>query len=67
MASVGTVQSYFSLNQLKDHSVSEIGWITGVYLFLSMIPNFLIGSLLDRYGPRVLSATGGIFSAVTLS
>ncbi|KAF5676177.1 riboflavin transporter MCH5 [Fusarium heterosporum] len=65
MASIGTVQSYLSLNQLRDHSVSEIGWISGVYLFLSLVPNFYIGSLLDRYGPRVLSPVGGVFSTVT--
>ncbi|KAM0351772.1 hypothetical protein ACHAPU_002284 [Fusarium lateritium] len=65
MASIGTVQSYLSLNQLKDHSVSEIGWISGVYLSLSLVPNFYIGSLLDRYGPRVLSPVGGVFSTAT--
>ncbi|KAM0468753.1 hypothetical protein ACHAP7_010537 [Fusarium lateritium] len=65
MASIGTVQSYLSLNQLKDHSVSEIGWISGVYLFLSLVPNFFIGSMLDRYGPRILSPIGGVFSTVT--
>ncbi|SCO86364.1 related to monocarboxylate transporter 2 [Fusarium oxysporum] len=66
-ASIGIVQSYFSLHQLKDNSVSEIGWIPGIYLFLSMAPSFLYGSLLDRYGPRVLSAVGGICSAATFA
>ncbi|KAM0550691.1 hypothetical protein ACHAPJ_008755 [Fusarium lateritium] len=65
MASVGTVQSYLSLNQLKDHSVSEVGWISGVYLFLSLISNFQIGSILDRYGPRVLSPIGAVFAIAT--
>ncbi|KAH7235518.1 major facilitator superfamily domain-containing protein [Fusarium tricinctum] len=65
MASIGTVQSYLNLNQLKDHSVSEIGWISGVYLFLSLVPTFFIGSMLYRYGPRILSPIGGVFSTAT--
>ncbi|KAJ4251046.1 hypothetical protein NW762_011696 [Fusarium torreyae] len=65
MASIGTVQSYLSLNQLKDHSVSEVGWISGVYLFFSLISNFQIGSILDRYGPRVLSPIGAVFATAT--
>ncbi|KAF4961789.1 hypothetical protein FSARC_10085 [Fusarium sarcochroum] len=65
MASIGTVQSYLSLNQLRDHSVSEVGWISGVYLFFSLISNFQIGSILDRYGPRVLSPIGAVFAVAT--
>ncbi|KAJ4316006.1 hypothetical protein N0V84_008070 [Fusarium piperis] len=65
MASIGTVQSYLSLNQLSDYSVSQVGWISGLYLFLSLIFNFQIGSILDRYGPRVLSPVGGVFSTAT--
>ncbi|KAF4439182.1 hypothetical protein F53441_12646 [Fusarium austroafricanum] len=65
IASIGTVQSYLLHNQLKDHSVSQIGWISGLCLFLSLIPNFLIGSMLDRYGPRVLGPIGAISSTVT--
>ncbi|KAF4953023.1 hypothetical protein FGADI_6293 [Fusarium gaditjirri] len=64
-ASVGIVQSYFGLNQLKDNSMSEIGWIPGTYMFLSMAPCFLYGSLLDRYGPLVLSAVGCICSVAS--
>ncbi|KAF4501081.1 monocarboxylate transporter 2 [Fusarium agapanthi] len=63
--SLGTIQSYFNTNQLKSHTNSEIGWILGTYLFLACIPSFSYGSLLDRYGPRLLSAIGGIFSTAT--
>ncbi|KAF5687996.1 monocarboxylate transporter [Fusarium denticulatum] len=63
--SIGTLQSYFSDNQLKNNTNSQIGWILGVYLFLACIPSFLYGSLLDRYGPRLLSAVGGILSTAT--
>ncbi|KPM39571.1 hypothetical protein AK830_g7011 [Neonectria ditissima] len=65
MASLGTIQSYLSLNQLSDRSVGEVGWISGVYLFLSLISNFQIGSILDRYGPRVLSPIGGILTTTS--
>ncbi|KAJ3548855.1 hypothetical protein NM208_g812 [Fusarium decemcellulare] len=65
MASIGTVQSYLSLNQLSDRSVSQVGWISGVYLFLSLIFNFQVGSILDRYGPRILGPIGAVFSTAT--
>lgn len=65
MASIGTIQSHLSLNQLSDYSVGEVGWISGVYLFLSLISNFQIGTILDRYGPRVLSPVGDIFTTVS--
>ncbi|KAF7557380.1 hypothetical protein G7Z17_g730 [Cylindrodendrum hubeiense] len=65
MASLGTIQSHLSLNQLRDHSVGEVGWISGLYLFLSLIMNFQIGTILDRYGPRVLSPIGGVFTTAT--
>lgn len=61
MASIGTVQSYLHLNQLSDYSVGEVGWINGLYLFLSLIFNFQIGSVLDRYGPQILSPVGAVF------
>ncbi|KAG5806086.1 hypothetical protein H9Q74_009843 [Fusarium xylarioides] len=63
--SIGTIQSYFSDNQLKNNTNSQIGWILGVYLFLACIPSFFYGSLLDRYGPRLLSAAGGVLSTAT--
>lgn len=65
MNSLGTVQSHLSLNQLSDFSTSEVGWINGVYLFLSLIFNFQIGSILDRYGPQLLSTIAAFFSTAT--
>ncbi|KAF5683919.1 monocarboxylate transporter, partial [Fusarium globosum] len=63
--SIGTLQSYLSDNQLKSNTNNQIGWIIGVYLFLACVPSFLYGSLLDRYGPRLLSAIGGVLSTAT--
>ncbi|KAF4994231.1 hypothetical protein FDECE_13170 [Fusarium decemcellulare] len=65
MNSLGTVQSHLSLNQLSNYSTSDVGWINGVYLFLSLIFNFQIGTILDRYGPQILSPIAAFFSTVT--
>lgn len=65
MNSLGTIQSYLTLNQLSDYSVSDVGWINGLYLFLSLILNFQIGSVLDRYGPQILGPVAAAFSTAT--
>ncbi|KAG5802789.1 hypothetical protein H9Q74_012360 [Fusarium xylarioides] len=65
MNSLGTIQSHLTLNQLNNYSVSQVGWISGTYLFLSLIFNFQIGSILDRYGPQILGPIAAAFSTVT--
>ncbi|KAH7153582.1 major facilitator superfamily domain-containing protein [Dactylonectria macrodidyma] len=65
MASLGTIQSHLSIHQLSAYSTGQVGWISGLYLFLSLILNFQIGSVLDRYGPRILSPIGGVMSTAT--
>ncbi|KAM0346269.1 hypothetical protein ACHAPU_005696 [Fusarium lateritium] len=65
MNSLGTIQSYLTHNELSNYSVSQVGWISGIYLFLSLIFNFQIGSILDRYGPQILSPIAAAFSTVT--
>jgi MFS family permease len=65
MNSLGTIQSYLTLNELSNYTVSQVGWISGIYLFLSLIFNFQIGSILDRYGPQILSPIAAGFSTVT--
>ncbi|KAF9771993.1 hypothetical protein IL306_010349 [Fusarium sp. DS 682] len=49
----------------RDIDVSQVGWISGTYLFLSLIFNFQIGSILDRYGPQILGPIAAAFSTVT--
>ncbi|KAI1012187.1 hypothetical protein LB503_004443 [Fusarium chuoi] len=65
MNSLGTIQSHLTLNDLDGYSVSQVGWISGTYLFLSLIFNFQIGSILDRYGPQILGPIAAAFSTVT--
>ncbi|CAM1509901.1 Fc.00g002360.m01.CDS01 [Cosmosporella sp. VM-42] len=59
MQSIGTFQSYLQLNQLSDHTLGEVGWITGMFMFLGLFLSIHVGPVLDHYGPRVL----GIFGA----
>ncbi|KAH7230390.1 riboflavin transporter MCH5 [Fusarium solani] len=49
MQSVGTIQSYLSLNQLSDYSARDIGWITGMYTFLTLFLSVYAGLLVDIY------------------
>ncbi|KAF4981477.1 hypothetical protein FZEAL_2720 [Fusarium zealandicum] len=58
MQSLGTVQSYLSINQLKDYSEGEVGWISGMFLFLSLVFNLQVGPLFDVHGPNIIGPIG---------
>ncbi|KAG8352319.1 hypothetical protein FVEN_g9647 [Fusarium venenatum] len=58
MQSVGTLQSYLQLNQLSEYSTGDIGWITGMYMFLSYFFTLQIGPICDHYGPMVIGSLG---------
>ncbi|KAK1494933.1 riboflavin transporter MCH5 [Colletotrichum abscissum] len=60
MQSSGAVQSFLLENQLIDYSARDVGWITGVYSFLTMLLGIQAGPLIDVYGPKFLGplATG---------
>lgn len=58
MQSVGTLQSYLQLNQLSEYSTGDIGWITGLYMFLSYFFNIQIGPICDHYGPMIIGPVG---------
>ncbi|EEU39076.1 uncharacterized protein NECHADRAFT_42940 [Fusarium vanettenii 77-13-4] len=60
MQSLGTVQSYLSLNQLKDYSEGEVGWISGMFLFLSLVFNLQVGPLFDVHGPNIIGPVGAL-------
>ncbi|RSM20622.1 hypothetical protein CDV31_000600 [Fusarium ambrosium] len=60
MQSLGTVQSYLSLNQLKDYSEGEVGWISGMFLFLSLVFNLQVGPLFDVHGPNIIGPVGAV-------
>ncbi|KAI9682208.1 MAG: hypothetical protein M1817_000262 [Caeruleum heppii] len=55
---IGTFQAYISRNQLRDFSESQIGWIFGVYVFLSFFCGVQIGPVFDKHGPRFLVLLG---------
>jgi MFS family permease len=59
MQSVGIYQSYLELNQLSDYTAGEIGWIPGMYIFLSMLMAIQVGPVLDQHGPFAVSIIGG--------
>lgn len=58
MQSVGTLQSYLQLNQLSNYSTGDIGWITGMHMFLSYFFNIQVGPICDHYGPMVVGPVG---------
>ncbi|KAF5967438.1 monocarboxylate transporter [Fusarium bulbicola] len=60
MNSLGTVQTYLSMNQLHDHSEGEVGWISGLFLFLSLILNVQVGPMVDVHGPNIIGPVGAV-------
>ncbi|KAF4949768.1 hypothetical protein FGADI_8636 [Fusarium gaditjirri] len=60
MNSLGTVQAYLSMNQLHDYSEGEVGWISGLFLFLSLILNVQVGPMVDVHGPNVIGPVGAV-------
>lgn len=66
MNSIGTFQSYFSKNQLSDHTPASIGWIFGVYNGLTFLLGVQTGPIFDARGPRQLIACGGALTVLYL-
>lgn len=60
MNSIGTYQAYLSAHQLSSQSESAIGWIFGIYAFLSFFCGIQIGPIFDAKGPRYLVLAGSI-------
>lgn len=58
MNTIGSVNSYISETYLKNDSEQKIGWIFGIYAFLSFFLGVQIGPLFDRYGSRLLNIFG---------
>lgn len=54
MQSIGTVQSFLQENQLTHYSSRDVGWITGVYNFLTMFLGIQTGPWMDVFGPKYL-------------
>ncbi|KAK7897545.1 hypothetical protein LTR67_004172 [Exophiala xenobiotica] len=60
MNTLGTYQAYLSTHQLRDYDESTIGWIFGIYAFLSFFFGIQIGPVFDAKGPRYLVLAGSI-------
>lgn len=60
MNSIGTYQAYLSTHQLSTQTESAIGWIFGLYAFLSFFCGIQIGPVFDAKGPRYLVLSGSI-------
>lgn len=43
MNTIGTFQTYLAANQLRNYSEGQIGWIFGVYVFISFFGGIQIG------------------------
>lgn len=59
---VGSVQNYISTHQLADYTVRDVGWITAIFVFLTLFLGVQVGPLFDRYGPRILLTCGSAVS-----
>ncbi|KAI9733632.1 MAG: hypothetical protein M1834_003234 [Cirrosporium novae-zelandiae] len=57
---LGTFQAYLSENQLRNYDEGKIGWISGVFSFLTFVASFPLGPVFDKYGPRWLIFIGSI-------
>jgi MFS family permease len=57
---IGTFQAYIESHQLKEYSSGSIGWIFGMYAFLTFFCGVQIGPIFDARGPRLLVLAGSI-------
>lgn len=60
MNTVGTFQAYLITHQLASYPPSAVGWIFGLYVFLSFFCGVQIGPIFDAKGPRWIVVSGTI-------
>ncbi|PQE32830.1 riboflavin transporter MCH5 protein [Rutstroemia sp. NJR-2017a WRK4] len=58
--STGVLQAYISNTILSSSSLNAVGWIFGLYIFVSYIFSVQIGPIFDARGPKELIFIGGI-------
>lgn len=58
MVSIGTIQEYWQFHQLSGYSSRDIGWISGVFVYLALALGICFGPVFDRYGPRLIMLVG---------
>lgn len=57
---IGTFQAYIETHQLKEYSSGSVGWIFGVYVFMTFFCGVQIGPIFDARGPRLLVLAGSV-------
>jgi MFS family permease len=60
-SAIGIFQSYWATDQLAAYSSSEIGWISAVNIFITLIGGVQVGPLFDARGARELLLLGSVF------
>jgi len=60
MNTIGTYQAYVSTHQLRHYDSGTIGWIFGIYAFLSFFCGIQIGPVFDAYGPQLIVLAGSV-------
>ena len=65
MNTIGTYQSYLSTHQLSGQSESDVGWIFGIYAFMSFFCGIQIGPIFDAKGPFWLVLAGSVCTMAT--
>jgi MFS family permease len=63
---IGTFQAYLQDHQLKEYSPGNVGWIFGVYSFLTFFCGVQIGPVFDAKGPRFLVLAGSVLVMVMM-
>jgi MFS family permease len=66
MTSLGAFQSYFATHQLSNYSSRDIGWITGLFVFMAFMLGVQVGPLFDRHGPRGIVLIGSACHVTSL-
>ncbi|KAF9884405.1 hypothetical protein FE257_001805 [Aspergillus nanangensis] len=63
---IALFQAQYEDNQLKDHSPSDVSWITSTEFFLMLFLSPVSGYLFDNFGPRVPIFIGGLLQVFGL-
>lgn len=66
ISSVGLFLSYWKENQLSGYTSGEIGWISAINVFFTLILGVQVGPLFDKHGPRWLIAGGSLVYVISL-
>jgi len=66
MNTIGTFQAHLAEHQLRGYEEGQIGWIFGVYAFISFFGGIQIGPIFDCYGPKWLLVSGAVSVVASL-